>query len=243
MTSSASPNYEIDAEAVLAAAPDVFIGGGGFEDPAYPALRDAGIAVVDNADWHETSPKGWAEWVGFFAALTNTEAEASALYEEWVTDYDDAAVLAATTATERPTVIDGSMFEGTWYMAAGDSIRFTFIADAGGDYLFGDNEETATVAADIERRCRRRSRRRGAGRCRRLLHHQVGGGRHRRALRQPPPGTVSGVLDRRRPDARAALRRVRPDDDRALPARLRQGDPPRFRRGPRVRLLTQIPNE
>ena len=114
-----------------------------------PALSTAGIAVVDNADWHETSPKGWAEWVGFFAALTNTEATASTLYEGWVTDYDDAAALAAT-ATEHPTVIDGSMFQGTWYMAAGDSIRATFIADAGGDYLFGDNDATGTATADIE---------------------------------------------------------------------------------------------
>lgn len=143
-----APNYEIDTEAVLAAAPDVFIGGG-FPDPAFPTLTDAGIAIVDNADWLETSPKGWAEWVGFFAALTNTEAQASTLYETWVTEYDDAATLAATAA-DRPTVIDGSMFQGTWYMAAGNSIRATFINDAGGDYLFGDNADTGTLTSDIE---------------------------------------------------------------------------------------------
>lgn len=143
-----APNYEVDAEAVIAADPDVFISGG-YDDPAFDGLRGAGIPILGNSEWLETSPKGWAEWVGVFAALTNTEAAASELYEGWLDEYDAAAALVAPISS-RPSVIDGSMWQGTWYMAAGNSIRATFIADAGGHYLFGDNDRTGTVEADVE---------------------------------------------------------------------------------------------
>lgn len=143
-----APNFETDAEAVLAGDPDVFVTGG-FEDPAFEALRAGDIPVVANAEWLETSPKGWAEWVGFFGALTNTEAEASALLETWASEYDDAAALAADAAT-RPSVIDGSLFEGTWYATGGAGIRATFIADAGGDYVYADDTTTGTIELDIE---------------------------------------------------------------------------------------------
>ena len=64
----------IDTELVVAADPDVYITGG-YDDPAHEAIADAGVPVVANAEWLETTPEGWAEWVGLFAALTNTEAK------------------------------------------------------------------------------------------------------------------------------------------------------------------------
>lgn len=143
-----APNYEVDTEAVIAADPDVFISGG-YDDPAFAGLRGAGIPVLGNSEWLETSPQGWAEWVGVFAALTNTEAAAAELFEGWIDEYHDAAALAAS-ASERPTVMDGSLWQGTWYMAGGAGIRASFIADAGGDYLFADDESTGSVETDIE---------------------------------------------------------------------------------------------
>ena len=64
---------------MVAADPDVYITGGG-EDPAHDVIRAAGIPVIPNVEWLETTPEGWAEWVGLFAALTNTEAVANDLY-------------------------------------------------------------------------------------------------------------------------------------------------------------------
>ncbi len=139
---------QIDTELVIAEDPDVYVTGG-FDDPAHAALRDAGVPVVANAEWLETSPQGWAEWVGLFAALTNTEARANELYSEWTAGYDAAAALASG-ATERPTVITGDLFEGTWYASGGGGVAARFIADAGADYVFGDDEGAATLQLDIE---------------------------------------------------------------------------------------------
>ena len=138
----------IDTEMVVAADPDVFITGG-YDDPAHEAIADAGVPVVANAEWLETTPEGWAEWVGLFAALTNTEARANELYVEWVAGYEAAAALVADVA-ERPTVMTGGLYEGTWYASGGAGVAAEFIADAGGDYIYDENEDTGSIELDIE---------------------------------------------------------------------------------------------
>ena len=139
---------QIDTELVIADHPDVYLTGG-YDDPAQQVIVDAGIPVVANAEWLETSPQGWAEWVGVFAALTNTEARATELYDGWVADYDEAAALTADVA-DRPTVLTGSMYEGTWYASGGAGIAARFIADAGGDYVYADDTSTGSITLDIE---------------------------------------------------------------------------------------------
>lgn len=139
---------QIDTELVIADDPDVYVTGG-YDDAAHQVLTDAGIPVVANAEWLETSPQGWAEWVGVFAALTNTEARANDLYESWITGYEDAAALVAGV-TDRPSVITGSLYEGTWYASGGGGIVAAFIADAGGDYVYADDTTTGSLTLDIE---------------------------------------------------------------------------------------------
>jgi iron complex transport system substrate-binding protein len=138
----------IDTEMVVAADPDVYITGG-YDDPAHEAIAGAGVPVVADAEWLETTPEGWAEWVGLFAALTNTEARANELYAEWVTDYEAAATLVAGV-TEHPTVMTGGLYEGTWFASGGAGIAAELIADAGGAYIYDSNEDTGSIELDIE---------------------------------------------------------------------------------------------
>jgi iron complex transport system substrate-binding protein len=145
---SFAPNFIVDPELVVAADPDVYVTGGA-ADPAHDVIRAAGIPVVPNLEWLEATPEGWAEWVGLFAALTDTEAQANALYDEWTSDYAAAAGLAEG-ATARPTVLTGGLFEGTWYASGGGGVVAEFIADAGGDYVYADDPETGSIELDIE---------------------------------------------------------------------------------------------
>lgn len=138
----------IDIETIVAADPEVFVTGG-FDDPAHESIAETGVPVMANAEWLETTPKGWAEWVGFFAALTNTEARANELSAEWIADYDAAAALVDDVG-EQPTVLTGGLYEGTWYANGGSSISARFIADAGGDYIYADNADTDSIELDIE---------------------------------------------------------------------------------------------
>jgi iron complex transport system substrate-binding protein len=145
---SFAPSFVVDPEVVIAADPDVFVTGG-FPVPEHEVIRAAGIPIVPNTEWLETSPAGWAEWVGVFAALTNTESLANDLFDQWLDDYAAAAELAGGAA-DQPTVITGGLFEGTWYANGGGSIAAQFIADAGGDYVYADDESTGSIELDIE---------------------------------------------------------------------------------------------
>lgn len=145
---SFSPAGLLDTELVVAEDPDVFVTGG-FDDPAHDALRAAGIPVVANAEWLETTPLGWAEWIAFFAALTNTEAQAAEVYAGIEERYLAAAQLAAPV-TDRPTVITGGLFEGTWVARGGASITPRFIVGAGGTYVYADDASTGPLMLDIE---------------------------------------------------------------------------------------------
>jgi iron complex transport system substrate-binding protein len=145
---SFAPSFTVDPELVVAADPDVYVTGG-FPVPEHEVIRAAGIPVVPNLEWLETSPEGWAEWVGVFAALTNTEALANDLYGGWLDDYAAASELAAAVA-ERPSVITGGLFEGTWYASGGGSVAAEFIADAGGNYVYADDPSIGSIELDIE---------------------------------------------------------------------------------------------
>ncbi len=69
----------LNAETVIGAKPDVLMTQG-TDDPQYPKLRQAGIAVVANAEWLEASPLGRAEWVEAMAALTGAEKRAGEVF-------------------------------------------------------------------------------------------------------------------------------------------------------------------
>jgi iron complex transport system substrate-binding protein len=141
-------DYEVNTELVIAGDPDVFVTSG-TEDPAHQALAEAGVPVVANAEWLETSPLGWAEWIAFFAALTNTEATATEVYAGISERYQAVAALAADV-TERPTVITGGLHEGEWYARGGAGIAPRFIADAGAAYEYADDGSTGSLILDIE---------------------------------------------------------------------------------------------
>lgn len=141
-------DYEVNTELVIAGDPDVYVTGG-VDDPAHDALTEAGVPVMANAEWLETSPLGRAEWIGFFAALTNTEARATEVFTGIRDRYEEAAALAADV-TERPTVITGGLYEGEWHARGGAGIVPRFLEDAGGAYVYADDPSTAGLILDVE---------------------------------------------------------------------------------------------
>ncbi|PTR30508.1 iron complex transport system substrate-binding protein [Rhodococcus sp. OK519] len=102
---------QVDAEAVVAQAPQAFVTGG-FTDPAFAVIERSEIPVLDNYDWLETDPLGRAEWIKFFAALTGTEQQATETFDGIVTGYDKYTTLAANTAPV--PIVPGLPYQGAW---------------------------------------------------------------------------------------------------------------------------------
>lgn len=143
-----APNRSVDTERVIAADPDILMTGG-TDDPAYAVLRGNGVPVVANAEWLEETPLGRAEWVKYLAVFTGDEAKAEKVFGQIEHDYEQ--VLAAAARTGDPvTVLPGQMYEGVWYMPAGDSYVAALIRDANGSYPWADTAGTASVQLSLE---------------------------------------------------------------------------------------------
>ena len=115
----------------------------------HPVLLEAGIPVALNGDFVEQSPLGRAEWMKFIAMFFNREAEAAAQFETIAEEYMAVKVLTAEL-TERPSVLLGSVYNGTWYVAGGNSYMATMLADAGAAYLWSEEGDVGALPLDFE---------------------------------------------------------------------------------------------
>jgi iron complex transport system substrate-binding protein len=137
----------VDAEKVVAAKPDVLVTGG-TDDPAYANIEKAGIPVLGDADWLETSPLGRAEWIKFFAALTDTAATAQTSFDAVAKAYDETKKLVAGLGPV--PVVTGQPYQGTWYVPGGGSYTGALIADAGGTYPWAKDPSTGSISTNVE---------------------------------------------------------------------------------------------
>jgi iron complex transport system substrate-binding protein len=115
----------------------------------YKVLTDAGIPVIQNAEWLETTPLGRAEWVKLMAALTNKEALVNRKFDSVAKTYDSLAQLGHQAKTH-PHVIIGMPYQGSWFLPAGDSYMAHFIQDAGGDYKWADTRGNGSLSLSFE---------------------------------------------------------------------------------------------
>lgn len=142
---------EVNVEQVLDLDPDIVMtySSGSADFDAQPKLEEAGVTVVVNSDYLDSSPLGQAEWVKFLAAFLNQEAAATTWFDEVTAEYNELAELAAAAET-KPTVFLGTPYEGTWYMAGGQSYVAHLLADAGAAYVWGDDPSDTTLYLDFE---------------------------------------------------------------------------------------------
>jgi iron complex transport system substrate-binding protein len=121
----------------------------GNEQDSYPKLREAGLPVVINAEWSEQEPLAMAEWIKFIALFFNREAEAEAIFNNIAEEYIRLKGRAAVVQ-DRPTVLTGAPFQGTWWMAGGRSFFARLLEDAGAVYLWNDNDDTGAIPLSFE---------------------------------------------------------------------------------------------
>lgn len=143
-------NDGIDAEVLLNLRPDVILFSGlSTPGPALQQAERAGIPVLVIGEWAETTPLHRAAWIHVFGALTGTHDVAERHFAEVSQRYMQ-QVSQARAVTQRPVVLAGSPFRGTWYVPGGDSYMATLIRDAGGLYPWADVRSTGSLSLDEE---------------------------------------------------------------------------------------------
>jgi iron complex transport system substrate-binding protein len=115
----------------------------------YKTLIDAGVPVLLNTEWLETTPLGRAEWVKLMAALVNREAIVNPKFDSLAQAYNSLAELGGR-APEKPSVIIGMPFKGSWFVPAGESYMARFLRDAGASYKWSDSKGVGSLALNFE---------------------------------------------------------------------------------------------
>lgn len=142
---------ELDVERVLELDPTLVMtfGSGDAQFDSHPQLIAAGVPVAINADFLEPSPLGQAEWGKFIAAFFNREMVANEWFAQVTAAYT-ALQAQASAAQERPTVLTGAPYQGTWFVPGGESYIARLIADAGGAYVWSDEQRVGSEPMSFE---------------------------------------------------------------------------------------------
>ena len=116
----------------------------------YGKLDKTGIAIIECADYMETSPLGRAEWMRFYGLLFGCEQKADSLFALVEKNYMELSK-TAKKQRERPTILTEKLTGSVWYVPGGHSTMAKMIADAGAIYPFADNELSGSVALPLEK--------------------------------------------------------------------------------------------
>lgn len=107
------------------------------------------VKYVKFAENLESTPLGRAEWLRFIGLLTGEEHRADSIFNKTVENYE--ALKKKVAAVEKkPKVISETMYEGVWYMAAGDSYAARLLSDAGADFPWASNKGTGSLSLSFE---------------------------------------------------------------------------------------------
>lgn len=115
----------------------------------YQTLAAAGIPVMLNSEWIETTPLGRAEWVKVMAALLDKEALCNQKFEQVAREYRRLAALAAKDP-KRPRVILNLPFKDVWYVPEAGSYMTAFLRDAGAAYPWAAQKATGSLPLTVE---------------------------------------------------------------------------------------------
>ncbi len=142
-------NNTIDYEKALTTEADIALVYSIGAENHYNKFNSLGIPTVLVSDFMETSPLGRAEWLRFIAYFVGLENQADSIFNHIKNQYQQIKI-AAQKESYQPTVLTGAVYNGTWHIAGGKSLMAQLIKDAGGRYLWADNEEVSGVPLDFE---------------------------------------------------------------------------------------------
>lgn len=144
------PDGSINLELLLSLQPNaVFAFDMGNESTNLDKIEEAGIPVIYNADFLETSTLGRAEWIRFYGAYFHKEEKADSIFNMIATAYDSLKNLVKDV-NERPTLLSGVMYGDAWFLPGGNNWSAQFYKDAGGHYLWEDNPASGWIEVSFE---------------------------------------------------------------------------------------------
>lgn len=144
------PSNEINFESLLELNPDlVFAFTMGNELSMIRKIELSGVPMVLNADYLEDHPLGRAEWIKFIAAFFEKDLEADSIFNEIEKAYLETKA-RMDNMDRRPGVFTGVVYGDTWFMPGGEHYGTRFFNDAGGNYIWSENNSGNILQLSFE---------------------------------------------------------------------------------------------
>ena len=141
----------INYEKILGLNPDLIMAYGVSGDVTgfINKLHDLGLNVVLNGEYLEATPLAKAEWIKFVAAFYNKDKDAADYFSGVEENYNKIKNRVSDVGI-RPVVMTGLPFKDAWWMAGGKSNLASLITDAGGSFLWHDNNSREAFVVSLE---------------------------------------------------------------------------------------------
>ncbi len=141
----------IDYEALVSTRPEVvLLYGVNGPHPMENKLEQLGIPYIYIGDYMEQSPIGKAEWIIALGEIVGKRQEAMAFFNAIPPAYNETKALLDLSSVPKPKVMMNTPYGDAWYLPPTGSYMVTLIEDAGGDYLYSQNNSGRSLAVDIE---------------------------------------------------------------------------------------------
>lgn len=138
-------------EALVAANPDlVLLYGINGASSLQSKLEELKIPYMYVGDYLEESPLGKAEWVMALSEVTGSLNRGHAAWDSIPARYNALKQQVAESALDAPSVMLNTPYGDSWFMPPTGSYMITLINDAGGDYIYKDNNSTTSLPIDME---------------------------------------------------------------------------------------------
>lgn len=142
--------FNINIEKTLQLKPNALIMSGyNQNDPFALRVSQAGVPVLFNNEWMETSPLARAEWIKFVGIFFNKEKQADSIFKDIETRYNSIKEIASRVLV-KPTIMLGSNFRGTWYMPSGNNFMGKLFKDAGTVYFYENDTTGGSIPLNVE---------------------------------------------------------------------------------------------
>lgn len=140
-------NYEL----IASLNPDLVItyGVGGQVSSYNQRLNDLGIKTIIIGEYLETDPLGKLEWIKLIARFYQQEETANIYFDKVAKEYNLLVDLAKSSKS-KPKVLFGLPWKDAWYVPGGKSFLAKMVQDAGGEYLWNENQLRESLPFDIE---------------------------------------------------------------------------------------------
>ena len=141
-----------DVERVVSARPDMmFVSTYAQGDATSARLEKMGVLVLYINEWMEQHPLARAEWVRLVGAFLDKETVADSVFDAVSDKYETLREQVAQWGAEnKPSIMSGQDFRGTWYVPAGNTFMGRLFHDAGAAYKYEDTMHDGSIPLTLE---------------------------------------------------------------------------------------------